>query len=40
MLTFPDFRGNFQFNTLGNLLVNPRAPGCSSSISRRALSLP
>jgi predicted pyridoxine 5'-phosphate oxidase superfamily flavin-nucleotide-binding protein len=25
VLTFPDFRGNFQFNTLGNLLVNPRA---------------
>ncbi len=25
VLTFPDFRGNFQFNTLGNLLVNPLA---------------
>jgi len=24
-LTFPDFRGNFLFNTLGNLQVNPRA---------------
>jgi predicted pyridoxine 5'-phosphate oxidase superfamily flavin-nucleotide-binding protein len=25
LLTFPDFRGNFMFNTLGNLEVNPRA---------------
>ncbi len=25
VLTVPDFRGNFLFNTLGNLLVNPRA---------------
>jgi predicted pyridoxine 5'-phosphate oxidase superfamily flavin-nucleotide-binding protein len=25
VLTVPDFRGNFQFNTLGNLLVNPLA---------------
>lgn len=24
-LTFPDFSGNFHFNTLGNILVNPRA---------------
>lgn len=24
-LTFPDFTGNFMFNTIGNLLVNPRA---------------
>src|SRR5262245_30120365 len=24
-LTFPDFRGNFFFNTLGNLAVNPKA---------------
>jgi len=24
-LTIPDFTGNFHFNTLGNLLVNPRA---------------
>lgn len=24
-LTFPDFTGNFLFNTLGNLLANPRA---------------
>lgn len=24
-LTFPDFTGNFHFNTLGNLLLNPRA---------------
>jgi hypothetical protein len=23
-LLFPDYRGNFLFNTLGNLLVNPR----------------
>ncbi len=25
LLTIPDFRGNFFFNTLGNFLVNPRA---------------
>ena len=25
MLTAPDFRGNFFFNTLGNIAVNPRA---------------
>lgn len=25
VLTIPDFAGNFHFNTLGNLLVNPRA---------------
>jgi predicted pyridoxine 5'-phosphate oxidase superfamily flavin-nucleotide-binding protein len=25
VLTVPDFRGNFMFNTLGNLAVNPRA---------------
>ncbi len=25
VLTWPDFRGNFLFNTLGNLVVNPRA---------------
>ena len=24
-LTFPDFTGNFHFNTIGNLLLNPRA---------------
>ncbi|MCZ6888451.1 MAG: pyridoxamine 5'-phosphate oxidase family protein [Gammaproteobacteria bacterium] len=24
-LTFPDFSGNYHFNTLGNLLLNPRA---------------
>ena len=24
-LTFPDFTGNFHFNTLGNILLNPRA---------------
>jgi ferredoxin-NADP reductase len=24
-LTFPDFTGNFHFNTLGNILTNPRA---------------
>lgn len=24
-LTFPDFTGNFMFNTVGNLVVNPRA---------------
>ncbi|MDF5712976.1 MAG: pyridoxamine 5'-phosphate oxidase family protein [Rhizonema sp. NSF051] len=24
-LTFPDFLGNFMFNTIGNLLLNPRA---------------
>ena len=24
-LYWPDFRGNFMFNTLGNLAVNPRA---------------
>ena len=24
-LVFPDFTGNFHFNTLGNLLLNPRA---------------
>ncbi len=24
-LTFPDFRGNYHFNTLGNILLNPRA---------------
>jgi hypothetical protein len=25
VLTFPDYRGNFFFNTLGNLHANPRA---------------
>ena len=25
VLTFPDFSGNFYFNTLGNLLLDPRA---------------
>ncbi len=25
LVTFPDFSGNFLFNTLGNLVVNPRA---------------
>src|SRR5207344_1303268 len=25
VLTSPDFRGNFLFNTLGNLVTNPRA---------------
>ena len=25
MLTIPDFAGNLHFNTLGNLLLNPRA---------------
>jgi len=24
-LTFPDYRGNYHFNTLGNILLNPRA---------------
>ena len=24
-ITFPDFLGNFHFNTLGNLLANPKA---------------
>ncbi len=24
-LTFPDFTGNFHFNTMGNILLNPRA---------------
>jgi predicted pyridoxine 5'-phosphate oxidase superfamily flavin-nucleotide-binding protein len=28
VLTIPDFAGNMQFNTLGNLLVNPRAGLC------------
>ena len=27
VLTIPDFAGNFHFNTLGNLLVNPREIG-------------
>jgi predicted pyridoxine 5'-phosphate oxidase superfamily flavin-nucleotide-binding protein len=28
VLTIPDFAGNLQFNTLGNLLLNPRAGLC------------
>jgi predicted pyridoxine 5'-phosphate oxidase superfamily flavin-nucleotide-binding protein len=39
-LTFPDFTGNFMFNTLGNLEVNPRAGiVCADFASGDVLSL-
>lgn len=34
VLTIPDFSGNLQFNTLGNLLLNPRAGLCFVDFAR------
>lgn len=34
VLTIPDFSGNLQFNTLGNLLLNPRAGLCFVDFER------
>jgi predicted pyridoxine 5'-phosphate oxidase superfamily flavin-nucleotide-binding protein len=34
VLTIPDFAGNLQFNTLGNLLLNPRAGLCFVDFAR------